>query len=271
MASWRGVVGFILFSFAAASAQAATAWFVVAEDEVFYDDSYLLPLDDPDAIAQARARIALGDASGVGSIAVARIVAGSDGMNRNVRAPGAPLWSWHVASFEGFGDAAIELCDGWPGDVERDPAAFLANTGGRICFWNYRLVEELAAPPAFAIADTLAGSWFDPAAPGQGFFIDVIAEANQLFVGWFTYEGSGATSRPRWYTAQGPYSGARADLVVTATTGGALAAPDPVQNTPVGTLRIDFASCTDASAQYTLDGASGTIPLKRIAPNAGCR
>jgi len=258
-------------SLAAAAIRAETVWFVLAEDTVAHDDSFLLPLSDPVAIAQARARLAQGPASGIGSIVSAQIAAGSDGLNRDVRSPGAPLWSWHVTGFEGFADATIELCDGWPGFVERDPAAFIANTSGRICFWNYRLVAELPAPPAFAISDALAGAWFNPATPGQGYFVDVLAETNQLFVGWFTHEGSGATSRPRWYTAQGPYTGARAELVVTATTGGAFNAPDPVQNTPVGTLRIDFGSCADASAQFVLNGVAGTIPLQRIAPNANCR
>ena len=254
----------------ATAARAETVWFVVSEDVVEHNDAFLLPLSDPFAIAQARARLAQGEASGVGSIVSAQITAGADGFNRNVNAPGAPLWSWHVTAFEGFADSAIELCDGWPGFVERDPAAFIANTSGRICFWNYRLVAEMPAPPALAITDALAGAWFNPATPGQGWFVDVLAETNQQFVGWFTYEGSGATSRPRWYTAQGSYTGARADLVVTATTGGAFNAPDPVQNAPVGTLRIDFASCRAASASFTLNGASGTIPLQRIAPNAGC-
>lgn len=255
----------------ACAARAETVWFVMAEDSVVHEDSFLLPLSDPAHIAQARARIALGEASGVGSIASAQIVAGADGLNRDMGAPGQPLWSWHVTEFEGFADFAIELCDGWPTFVERDPAAFIANTSGRICFWNYRLVSELPAAPAFVISDALGGAWYNTATPGQGFFVDVMAESGQLFVGWFTYEGSGANSRVRWVTAQGPYTGARADLVVTATTGGAFDAPDPVQNVPVGTLRIDFTDCTSATATYSLNGASGTIALTRIAPNANCR
>lgn len=254
----------------ASPVRAETAWFVLGEDVVEHSDSFLLPLSDPLAIAQARARIAQGNASGVGSIVSAQIAAGADGFNRDVNRPGTSLWSWHVTQFEGFADSAIELCDGWPGFVEQDPAAFIANTSGRICFWNYRIVAELPSAPALAITDALAGAWYNPATPGQGFFVDVIAESNQLFVGWFTYEGSDATSRPRWYTAQGPYTGARADLVVIATTGGAFDTPDTVQNAAIGTLRIDFASCSEANARFALGGASGTIPLRRIAPNAGC-
>jgi hypothetical protein len=261
----------LLMSLVATTARAETVWFVMAEVQEFHGDSFLLPLSDPEHIAQARARLAQGAASGVGSIASARIAAGADGLNRDVRAPGAPLWSWHVTAFDGFADATIELCDGWPTFVERDPVAFIRNTGGAICFWSYQLVAELPAAPAFAVSDALAGAWYNAATPGQGFFIDVLAESRQLFVGWFTYEGSGAASRVRWVTAQGPYAGARAELVVTATTGGAFDRPDPVQNVTVGTLRIDFADCTRATATYSLDGAPGTIALTRIAPNANCR
>ncbi|HET7843436.1 MAG TPA: hypothetical protein VFL14_04750, partial [Xanthomonadales bacterium] len=118
MFSWQRLGCFVLLACAVPVAHADTVWFVVGERNVFYNDSYLLPLRDPSAIAQARARIAQGDASGVGSIAVVQIAAGADGLNRDVRAPGTPLHSWHVTEFEGFADQAIELCDGWPSYVE---------------------------------------------------------------------------------------------------------------------------------------------------------
>jgi len=98
-------------------------------------------------IDHARDLIARGAAAGA-TIAVARIAAGPDGRNRNVRAPGEPLWSWHVTSFEGFADAAIELCDGWPGYVEQEVGRWIANTNGTICFWSYTVVEELPEPGA---------------------------------------------------------------------------------------------------------------------------
>ena len=110
-------------------------------------DAYVLRLTEPDDVAAARARIAQGDASGVGSIAIARIAAGADGVNRNPLAPGNPAWSWHVTSFEGFADFAIELCDGWPGFVESDVPGWIANTNGTICFWSYSVRAELAQAP----------------------------------------------------------------------------------------------------------------------------
>lgn len=134
---------------ASTPAAAVPIVFVVAElpGRELYHDSYVLVLDDAVDIAHARDLIAKGPAAGA-TIAVARIAAGADGVNRNVRAPGDPLWSWHVTSFESFADAAIELCDGYPSYVEQDVAGWIANTNGTICFWNYTVVEELPEPDA---------------------------------------------------------------------------------------------------------------------------
>jgi hypothetical protein len=131
----------------APAAPAETILFVVAETHPVHGDSYLLPLSDPQDIADARSLIASGAASGVGSIVIGWIAAGTDSLNRDVRDPGQPLWSWHVTRFDGFSNAAIELCDGWPGMVEQDVQGWIANTGGAICFWSYTVVEELGPVP----------------------------------------------------------------------------------------------------------------------------
>jgi hypothetical protein len=78
---------------------------------------------------------------------VARIAAGADGLNRGLRAPGEPLWWWHVTSFEGFADSTIEILDGWPGYVEQDVAGWIANANATIGFWTYTVVEELGPVP----------------------------------------------------------------------------------------------------------------------------
>jgi hypothetical protein len=46
-------------------------------------------------------------------------------------------WSWHLAEVE-FAEAAIELCDGRPSDVERAGTAF---GGGRYCPWSARIAS----------------------------------------------------------------------------------------------------------------------------------
>lgn len=126
-------------------AKSETAVFVVTElaSPCFHCDSFLLPLTDPQQIAAARTLVANGPGGGVGTIPVVTIAAGSDGLNRDMLAAGEPLWNWHVTGFSGFAEFTIELCDGWPGFVEPDPAGFIANTGGQFCPWSYSVTAEV--------------------------------------------------------------------------------------------------------------------------------
>ena len=133
----------------AGSAGAQTVFFLVSEsaEVCAHCDSFLLPLSDPQDIADARLLIANGSSSGIGSIPVVEVTAGADGVNRDPRAPGEPIWGWHVSGFQGFAEAAIALCDGWPGLIESDPLVFVANTGGQFCPWSYSVTAELSSPP----------------------------------------------------------------------------------------------------------------------------
>jgi len=268
---------------ASASATAQeVVWFVVAENpdlQVAHGDSYLLPLSRPEDIANARLRIAQGSSSGVGAIATVTIAAGGDGFNRDVRGAGTPAWSWHVTGFSGFGDFAIELCDGWPTFVEQDVQAFIANTGGVLCFWNYAVVAELDAPPDFAISEGLNGAWVNPDTQGQGMFVDVIGESGKLFLGWFTYGANGPTERPgdehAWMTAQTAegetFQGDTATLDISLTTGGRFDDPAPASTRKIGLMTVTFSDCDHGSVQYSFDdGRGGTFPLARIASRSGC-
>ena len=127
-------------------AHAAPVYFVVSELDPSgpHGDSYILPLEAAADIAHARDLIANGAAAGA-TIVVAQIAPGSDGINRDVLAPGEPLWSWHVTAFSGFADYTIEILDGWPSYVEQDVAGWIANTNGTIGFWNYTVTAELPA------------------------------------------------------------------------------------------------------------------------------
>ena len=137
------------------TARAGTTYFVVAERAGVeeHHDSFVLPLSDAVDVAHARDLIARGpDAAGNG-IVFASVVAGADGINRNVVADGEPPWHWHVSEFEGFGDFGIELVDGNPTFLESDVAGWIANTRrddpdvGHIGFWNYTVVAELDGGP----------------------------------------------------------------------------------------------------------------------------
>ena len=146
-----------------ASASAGPVHFVLAEPPALKhnNDSFVLPLEDPLDIAHARDLISRGPGAAGAAIVFAEIVGGADGVNRDVLAAGEPLWNWHVSKFEGFGDAGLELIDGWPGFIEQDVAGWIANTSrdqtnpdepGHIGFWNYSVVAEIGAdgspPPA---------------------------------------------------------------------------------------------------------------------------
>lgn len=141
----------------AQSAETVT-YFLVAEwpGEEVHGDSYVLPLTRAEDIAHARALISQGPQAAGRPVAVSKIRLGADGINRDLRAPGQPPWSWHVTEFMGFGDSSVEILDGWPGWVEQDPEGWMANTPpdeqssddeGSIGFWTYTVVEELPGSP----------------------------------------------------------------------------------------------------------------------------
>lgn len=136
-------------------------YFVVAEwpGEARHGDSYVLPVTRPEDIEHARALIELGPQVAGRAVAVANIRLGPDGINRDLRAPGQPAWSWHVTELLGFSDCAVEILDGWPGWIEQDPEGWMQNTPpsdrmpddeGSVGFWGYTVVEELAGAPGAA-------------------------------------------------------------------------------------------------------------------------
>ncbi|HJZ72720.1 MAG TPA: hypothetical protein VKE51_13335 [Vicinamibacterales bacterium] len=70
-------------------------------------------------------------AGGAAKIPNGRVVAGAE-VNAG--------WSWHLVDVE-FAEAAIELCDGRPSDVERAGTTF---GGGRYCPWSARITSIVA-------------------------------------------------------------------------------------------------------------------------------
>jgi hypothetical protein len=122
-------------------------YFQVAEKTEVHGDSYILPLLDPNDIAQARAMIT--------DPAQAKIVLAEVTKNNSINyyvnkdLKQNKTWSWHIAAFKGFVDFTIEIYDGWPEDVEANYAAWEQNTKGpngnvNIGFWNYTVVREVA-------------------------------------------------------------------------------------------------------------------------------
>lgn len=150
----------VAFAFAICSVNVAFAvpiHFLVAEppQHRVHDDSYVIVIDSADDARLNHARALFGwidsgadPASSPGAaIVVANILAGGDGINRNVFAPGEPVWSWRIAGQIEFTDVTIEILDGTPTMVEQDIDAWLANTNSTIGFWGYTVVAELGVVP----------------------------------------------------------------------------------------------------------------------------
>jgi hypothetical protein len=122
-------------------------YFQVAEITPTHGDSYILPLKDPAAIAQARELIQ----SGQTQIVVAEISKDENenySINKDLK--NNRVWSWHVSGFLGFADNTIEIYDGWPEYVEENYDEWVEitkgeNGKGRIGFWNYTVVREISA------------------------------------------------------------------------------------------------------------------------------
>ncbi|WP_051928277.1 hypothetical protein, partial [Nitrosococcus oceani] len=93
-----------------------------------------------------------------------------------------------------------------------------------------------------------SGTWYNPSTSGQGFLIDVIPSRGELFVAWFTFNSDGTGQR--WFTAQGPFENNRGELTLFETTGGVFNDPTPVATTEVGTLNIEFQSCTNGTVSF---------------------
>jgi hypothetical protein len=149
---------------------------------------------------------------------------------------------------------------------------------------NIECSESPNAIAAVAPSDYgFSGTWYDPTLGGQGFVINVNPADAQVFAGWYTYAANRAGANiqgQRWFSAQGPYTvGATSmDLALYATTGGTFASgTDPVTTTPVGTARLRFRGCDDATFDYHFTSGevgvrNGTIVLKRLgATPASCR
>lgn len=139
------------------------------------------------------------------------------------------------------------------------------------------IVGDYSPPPdGFTIHAGLNDAWFNPATDGQGFFITVLPNCKTVFLGWFTFD----TERPdesvpwtlgdpghRWFTAQGEFNGAHADLALHNTVGGVFDSDEPeVSHDPYGALLLEFEDCNSGQVTYDIPslGLSGTIPIQRV-------
>lgn len=104
------------------------------------DESFVIALDDPALISQARAYIK----QGLAKLLVADIEpAGDRTENRNFSLPDRSPWSWKVSKVIRFNDLGSLACDGSPSQIEEFFPRWMNPSNRHICFWRYHLKREL--------------------------------------------------------------------------------------------------------------------------------
>lgn len=117
----------LLAACGAETTSARTGVFVVQVGE----ERFRIRLTDPARLDQAREHLASGRIGVVGG----DLVRGDGGFNLP--------YGWHLAPQSvRFPDAAAEVCDGVPSDVQSDIDYWVDNVGS-FCPWGARIVDEL--------------------------------------------------------------------------------------------------------------------------------
>src|SRR5688572_12509077 len=128
----------------------------------------------------------------------------------------------------------------------------------------------------FGIQNGISGSWYDPAQPGYGVHIEVLAPAtaggpNRVAMAWYTYNRQGGGQR--WIVGDGTVNASGRIAVISnaiSTTGGGFPPnfnPASVQSTPFGTITLEFSGCNNATLSFTSSDpnfGSGSVPLQRL-------
>lgn len=149
--------------------------------------------------------------------------------------------------------------------------------GGADVEQKHLVMTNVVLNSGFTINAGLNDAWYNPDTSGQGFFMVVYPEAELVFVSWFTFD----TERPddgimaqlgepghRWLTAQGGFSGNRAELDIFVSKGGVFDSAQPVpDNTQDGTMIVEFEDCEKGTVSYDIPsiGWQGEIPIQRVA------
>jgi len=149
-----------------------------------------------------------------------------------------------------------------------------ARTPGNSGAWSWVVFP----PGTEGLNAGLNGAWIDPTTFGQGFLLDVMPEAQQVFLAWFTYDlerpvgGNGpmiGDDGHRWLTASGKYkAGANSvTLDIENTTGGVFDSAEPPvdQDRVYGTIELSFTDCMNGNLAYEIPAGSvsNTIAISR--------
>ncbi|MBL8518267.1 MAG: cytochrome C peroxidase [Betaproteobacteria bacterium] len=120
---------------------------------------------------------------------------------------------------------------------------------------------------AQSFSGALSGAWWNPVRNGEGLMVSFESAGGQHYavIAFFTYTSSGATS---WMTGAATYATGATTVAVPVLTGagarfGAAFRAEDVQRTNVGTIHLDYISCTQLRLRYT-GSENLTIDLTRI-------
>jgi hypothetical protein len=114
------------------------------------------------------------------------------------------------------------------------------------------------------------GLWDQPLHENQGINLQIVNQLTGEKVGvayWFTY---GADGQSAWFIGIGPTSGSRIEMTLYEAADVGFLEPDDPQGDPVnevGTMNIEFSSCSDGEVMFSTSLAgvgSGTFPIERI-------
>ena len=103
--------------------------------------SYIVRISDPKLITQAQLQIRSPNQA-LPRILIGQIDYGNGGFNRDFSEVRSTPWSWNVKNVIRFSELASQDCDGSPEMLEEVLKPWKENSGV-ICFWNYRITEEL--------------------------------------------------------------------------------------------------------------------------------
>ena len=136
--------------------------------------------------------------------------------------------------------------------------------------------DILAQVPLLGLNAGISDAWFNPETGGQGFFVTVFPQIEQVFMAWFTYD----TERPppdvtaqigepghRWITAQGTFDGNTALLTVYVAEGGVFDSAQPAPELREdGEILLEFTTCNAGTVSYDIPsiGRQGLVPIERI-------
>jgi len=140
--------------------------------------------------------------------------------------------------------------------------------------------KNASPPDAFRINPGLNDAWYNPATSGQGFFISVFPDLNEVSLAWFTYdtdypagdaEANLGDPGHRWLTALGPISGNQSVMNIYITSGGLFDTATEIQETSPpgsdGTITLTFDGCNSGTVEYDLPAINrhGIVPIQRVA------